>query len=183
MRFVALSFLLVLALSACSSQKSAGRSHPTATPNSRVQTGPVPGTTPKHGRKLPTVNPHVTPAALPTVKPFHPKTPTPFPASAYKATVYGHVRDAKSHKPLGGVKILVAEGQRSTKTDASGNYRIVFPVRAAVSLQAKKPHYTCGLAVGILRKGQTVKKNWSCTRVVPGHPVPPPFPSTFGQQP
>jgi hypothetical protein len=183
MRLGAVLALLALGLTACSTTKSASHAHPTATSNSHVVTQPVPVFTRGKGTPRPTANPHLTPLPFATNKPYVPKTATPFPASAYKATLYGKVSDSKTRRGLSGVKVIVAGGQRTTTTNASGKYRVVFPVKAPVSVQLKKAHYSCGLAMGILHAGQTQKKNWSCTKQTPGHPVPPPFPSVFGQKP
>ncbi|HZU14071.1 MAG TPA: carboxypeptidase-like regulatory domain-containing protein [Chloroflexota bacterium] len=183
MRYLSVCCLAVL-LAACGSSSAASSTStvPSATPYSRVHAGKAPQTkTKKQVTPLPTLKPGVT-AVLPTVKPYVPKTPTPFPASDYRSLLYGTVR-TKSGKPLAHAKMVIQNGQRVTYTDASGAYHVGFPSQAAVSVQPLKAGYACAVALGLLHAGEHYKLNFTCAVNTPSHPAPPPFPTTFGHHP
>lgn len=185
MRPTILVIALVIALAGCSSPGSSAGPKPTSTPkSSQVITEVVPTLTPNpKASPVPTLKPGATPPKLPTLKIATPKTATPYPAAAYRSIVYGKVTDVKTHKPIAGATISVAEGQRSTHTDAHGRYRIRFPSKQPVSLQVTKKGYVCGLGVGFLTVKQTLRKDWTCQRSTPSHPAVPPAPGIFGHTP
>ena len=182
MRLVLALSIPLLILSACSSHSASTPAEPTATPYEQVISHNIPmSKPPKNATPFPTADPHATPAKLPTVKVYVPPKPKVWPASAYKSVIYGKVTDVQTHKPIPGAVVAVADGQRKTRSNAAGQYRVVFPSKAAVSFEVTKAHYTCGLAMGMLRPGETYHRNVPCQRIDPKHPVPPPFPTFFGQ--
>jgi hypothetical protein len=179
MRLIPLAILIV-ALSACSSTHSAtSKATPTLRPGEQGSIVHIPTATPG-GKKMPTANPNVTAPVPSSLKTATPSAPAHFPASAYRATVYGTVVNSTSHHPIAGAVVQVADGERTTRTDSSGHYSVSFPTKAVASLQVRKKGYQCGLAMGTLKPGQKVRKDWACTKVSPNHPVPPPFPSFVG---
>jgi hypothetical protein len=119
--------------------------------------------------------------------PFHPPTitkllptPTPFPTRAYSSVVWGTVRDARTHKPIAGATVTVANGQRSVKTDAQGRYRIGFPGGVYVPVTAKHVGYAESLAMGMMPPHKTFHKDFTLVRASKNHPAPPPVPGSFG---
>jgi hypothetical protein len=112
-----------------------------------------------------------------------PGVPAHPPAASYTAVLYGTVRDRKSHTPIAGALISVSDGQRTAHSDASGRYRVPFPGGVTASVQVKKSGYQCGLAMGMVKAGHSLKANWKCDRLVAGHPIPPPFPAIIGTPP
>lgn len=172
---------LLAVLAGCSSSPAASR-HRSPTPQSTTNglRFTIPGATPG-GKPRPTANVHVTAPVPASLKTATPSAPSRVPDSAYDARVFGTVTST-AHKPIAGALVEVTGGQRTTRTDGAGNYSVAFPSKAIVSLQVRKSGFECGMAMstGTIKSGQRVRKDWSCIRVVPKHPIPPPFPSFVG---
>ena len=181
MRSVLILSVLALAVSACSSSKTASSPTPTPQGGSGLVSHFPTATPGKGGQKpVPTHDPRTPLPTLRPVKTATPSAPAHFAARDYTASVYGTITDAKTHKPLPGATVQVADGQRTTHSDKNGRYRIAFPGRLTGSIQVRKPGYQCGIAMGTLKPGQSVRKDWQCQKIDPKHPVPPPFPSFVG---
>jgi Carboxypeptidase regulatory-like domain len=175
------ALVALLTLAACGSSTSASPPKPTAVPTNARQAVVVAtlpkGPTNKH-LQIPTADPKITPAALPTVRPI--PTMTPIPPSAYTAVVFGTVLDKKTNTPVPGALVTVGTGQRSGRTSAYGAYRFTFPAAVPMPVTVSAPGYTGALAMGLLRPHQKYKLDFRLVRIIPGKvPVPPP-PTTFG---
>lgn len=110
-----------------------------------------------------------------------PATPTPIPASAYSAQVFGRVTDAKTGAPLKGALVSLGTGGRhAVRTGAHGRYRLAFPAALAVPVTVKMPGYTGALAMGRLARHRSAQVNFQLSHITPGAPVPPPAPRVFG---
>jgi hypothetical protein len=179
MRRSPLLIVVSLVLAGCSS--SAAGSHPTATPRPTTA-GLVyafPTATPG-GKKRATAVPGATLPAPPALQTSTPAVPVHPPATSYTATLYGSVSDRKSHKPIPNALVSVADGQKTAHTSSSGAYRIAFPGGVTTAVQVRKKGYQCGLAMGTVKSGKSLKADWKCDKLVPGHPIPPPFPAIIG---
>lgn len=178
MRFSCLFLAGVVLLAGCSS--SASGSHPTPTPVRSVPGVDFAATATPGGKPRPTAIRGVTVPAPAGLKTATPQAPAHFPAGAYTAQVFGTVTVRKTRAPLAGALVIVADGQKTARTNAQGQYSVAFPAKAAASIQVKKQGYQCGLAMGVLKPGQKVRDNWVCDKLNPNHPVPPPFPAILG---
>jgi hypothetical protein len=195
-RFIA-AVIVLIALAGCGSKAAtpgptlgpAISTHPTSTPYPTGQPIVVKDTVPpetavpvKHhahagkGR-------HTTHTALPTPKPVHIvlPSPTPFPKSAYTATISGRVTDTKTHAPIAGAIIQVGTGlNHQVKTGPFGTYRITFPAGPPVSVQVTAQGYAGALAMGKLSTHKRAVVNFELSKVQAGKPVAPSPPMTFG---
>ena len=181
MRSVLALAVLSVSLAACGSSASSPSPTPkrTKTPAARLETIPAtsPAPTPKGG--FPTANPHATPARLATLPPILAATPTPFPASAYTAVIYGTITDAKTHAPLAGVIVTVGNNHRAV-TGPFGRYRLTFPAGPPVAVTVQEKGYASAPAMGQLTVHQKWKLDWALQPIIPGQRPAPPAPTIFG---
>lgn len=184
MRRLIVFSLPCVALIGCGSSHSAAKPSPTPTLGPKLdvppKTSPVPIKTAK-GQRVPTPNPHITAAPLPTSKPFVAQ-PTQIPRSAFTARVFGTVTDGKTHAPLAGA--IVAAGPAYDRvravTDGSGHYSIAFPGSASAPFTVTMAGYLQYLAQGTLNPHQSIRLNVVLQRKVAG--AAPPAPGIFGNQ-
>lgn len=177
--------VLTISVTGCGFGSSSSKPAPTATPTvgtySRVAT--IPQTTPPpvrnagRGFKGRTHGPPVHPGVVRPVVP----TPTPIPASAYSAQIFGRVTDIKTGRPLKGAIVTVGSGGRHvTRTGVHGRYRLAFPATLAIPVTVRLRGYTGALAMGRLAPHRSARVNFQLTHITPGKPVPPPAPRVFG---
>lgn len=177
---------LILPLAALSGCAASAVSKPTPVPTSGIITrigtippsSPVPVKGPKHkgktkGQVL---------KALPTLKPVNNYVPpTPFPASAFTAVIHGTITDQKSRSPIAGAIITVGQRPRHVaRTNAFGEYRVTFPAGPDVSVQVAAQGFAGTLAIGHLRKGESMKLNFHLARIKGNTPAAPSPPQIFG---
>lgn len=172
-----LAALLVIILAGCGS-KAATNNSPPATGVSTVipQTSPVP--TPKGGFKGRTKT-----VVVPTPVRVKVKTPTPIPAAKFTSVVYGSVVDAKDKSPISDATIAISGTKHRARTNAFGHYTLKYPSKIELALVVSAPGYAGSLAMGQASKHQRVKVDFKLRRVIPGKPVQPTPPFTFGNMP
>lgn len=108
-------------------------------------------------------------------------TPTPIPARAYTASIYGTVVDAKTGKPIPGATISLLLQPHSTSTDAQGHYRLVFPGAIDAAVSVSKNGYAGTVSMGKIPGHTSTRVNFKLTRIQKGKPVMPPPPGLFGK--
>jgi hypothetical protein len=108
-------------------------------------------------------------------------TPTPIPAKAYTASIYGTVVNAKTGKPIQGATISLLLQPHSTTSDALGRYRLVFPGGIDAAVSVYKQGYAGTVSMGKIPGRTSTRVNFKLTPIVKGQSVPPPPPGLFGK--